>query len=184
MKYSLKLTLLLFSIVFIAAKCRKKSNNNTQPKTEQLPPATQEGKNTCGFLVNGKVWLPKGNDGRPNLDGWYDPGYANGTFNIHGYRYDSNEGTSFTYFGIGISNCSQPGLYVLNKTSERVAQYGDYNKNCTYYPSDTIPMTNSYINVTKLDLINGIVSGTFQYTLAKPGCDTIRITQGRFDFKL
>ncbi|MEJ7672136.1 MAG: hypothetical protein WKF59_05380 [Chitinophagaceae bacterium] len=56
------------------------------PVTEELPPVTQEGKNTCGFLVNGKVWLPKGRvgNGSPNLKVWYDPAYHNGTFNING----------------------------------------------------------------------------------------------------
>ena len=35
---------------------------------DKLPAATQEGKNTCGFLVNGKVWLPRGDNGYPNLN--------------------------------------------------------------------------------------------------------------------
>lgn len=52
------------------ASCKKTvTPPPTPPLTEELPVATQEGKNTCGFLVNGKVWLPKGRrgDGSPNL---------------------------------------------------------------------------------------------------------------------
>jgi hypothetical protein len=29
-----------------------------------------------------------------------------------------------------------------------------------------------------------IISGTFDFVLAKPGCDTVRVTQGRFDKRL
>ena len=38
--------------------------------------------------------------------------------------------------------------------------------------------------ITRLDRAAGIISGTFAFTLAKPGCDTVRVTQGRFDKKL
>ena len=39
-------------------------------------------------------------------------------------------------------------------------------------------------SVVGLDLSAGIISGTFAFTLAQPGCDTIKVTQGRFDKKL
>ena len=37
--------------------------------------------------------------------------------------------------------------------------------------------------ITKLDKNAGIISGTFNATLYKPGCDTLKITDGRFDMK-
>ena len=40
------------------------------------------------------------------------------------------------------------------------------------------------MTVTRLDRTAGVVSGTFEFTLTKPGCDIIRVTQGRFDKKL
>jgi hypothetical protein len=171
--------------LLISASCKKTVTPPPPPVAEQLPPATQEGKNTCGFLVNGKVWLPKGRvgNGSPNLKWWYDPTYRNGTFNINGYRYDKNEGDKFTSFVIAIDNFSSAGVYALN-TSGRVTGYSDYNKNCIYYREDTIPVNNNYINITKFNLQQGIIAGLFQFTLAKAGCDTIRITEGRFDIKL
>ena len=36
----------------------------------------------------------------------------------------------------------------------------------------------------RLDLSAGIIAGTFAFTLYKPGCDSVRVTQGRFDKKL
>jgi hypothetical protein len=177
--------LVLLLTLLIYASCKKTVTPNPIPAIEQLPPATQEGKNTCGFLVNGKVWLPKGRvgNGSPNLKWWYDPGYHNGTFNINGYRYDKSEGDKFTSFVIAIDNFSSPGIFYLN-TAGRVCGYSDYNKNCIYYREDTISRGNNHINITKFDLQSGIVAGTFEFTLAKDGCDTIRITQGRFDIKL
>ena len=38
--------------------------------------------------------------------------------------------------------------------------------------------------VTRLDLRAGIIAGTFDFTLYKPGCDSVRVTNGRFDRKL
>ncbi|MGI8584487.1 MAG: hypothetical protein ACR2KX_20040 [Chitinophagaceae bacterium] len=176
----------LFPFV-IGASCKKTITPPPPPPvTEGLPPATQEGKNTCGFLVNGKVWLPKGRrgDGSPNLKCWYDPAYRNGTFNINGFRYDDKEGTMFTGFSIGVSNVSRIGIYRLNYNDTAKALFSDYNRNCVYYTEDTIPAHNSFLNITKFDLQNGIIAGMFQFTLAKVGCDTISITEGRFDIKL
>lgn len=182
-----KILLIILLPLLINASCKKTVTPTTPtPTIEQLPPATQEGKNTCGFLVNGKVWLPKGRrgDGSPNLRWWYDPAYRNGTFNLNGFRYDDNEGTMFTGFGIGVSNITRIGTYRLNNNDSAKAGFSDYNKNCIYYPEDTISNHNSYINITTFNLQTGIIAGTFQFTLYKIGCDTVRITEGRFDIKL
>jgi len=40
------------------------------------------------------------------------------------------------------------------------------------------------LTISRLDLQAGVISGTFAFTLYKPGCDSIRVTQGRFDKKL
>lgn len=40
------------------------------------------------------------------------------------------------------------------------------------------------LNITRPDRSAGIIAGTFEFTLAQPGCDTIKVTQGRFDKKL
>ena len=181
------LKIILFIIVLIAGVfCRKKTNNSTTlPIIEELPAVTQEGKNTCGFLVNGKVWLPKGKigNGEPNLKWWYDPAYRNGTFNINGSRAEKENDSFFTSFAIGISNCTNIGTYILNKTEAGVAIYSDYYKSCIYYYSDTVIGNSSFLTITKFDTINKIIAGLFEFTLAKPGCDTIRITKGRFDIK-
>ena len=45
---------------------------------------------------------------------------------------------------------------------------------------------NGFLKITKFDLQNGIVSGEFEVEMfSKNGCaDTLKITKGRFDYKL
>ncbi len=176
---------LLIFCMLVFAYCKKQKINLPQPPVEQLPAATQEGKNTCGFLVNGKLWLPKGKlgNGQPNLSWWYDPAYRNGTFNISGVRYDKSEGDKFTGFSMAIDNFFSVGTYSLNVIDGRGSQYSDFNRNCIYYHQDTLFGHKSLLTITKFDTQNRIIAGIFEFSLAKPGCDTIRITEGRFDIK-
>ena len=68
---------------------------------------------------------------------------------------------------------------------EQLAQFSidDNSGFCIYEWYDTIPNHNAYLNITKLDKVNRIVSGTFEFALIKTGCKEVRITQGRFDMK-
>ncbi|MGC4023080.1 MAG: DUF6252 family protein [Cyclobacteriaceae bacterium] len=144
---------------------------------ETLPPATQTGANTLGFLLNGKVWLPKGNDGFPNLSPMYDPNFhGKPIFNIASYRYSSD---GLETFGLGMTDIYKEGAYNLSTDSVASATFAS-NK-CDYLYHDTLVFRSGSIVITKLAL--PIISGTFDFILCKPGCDTIKITQGRFDFK-
>jgi hypothetical protein len=174
MKHISLITILLL-IIISSSNCIK---NGTY--TAQLPPATQEGKNTCGFLVNGKVWLPKGDNGYQNLSCDYDETFMGGAFNINGYRYESGANNS-TSFVVGSDGIQSTGLYKLNLRAGRVGRYINSLTLCSYEWSDTIPNHNAFLNITKLDKQKRIVSGTFEFALVTSGCDTVRITQGRFD---
>jgi len=173
---SLITTLLL--IITSSSNCIKSGSY-----TPTLPPATQEGKNTCGFLVNGKVWRPRGDNGFPNLNCNYDETFMGGAFNINGYMYESGANNSIS-FVIAIDSLQSAGLYKLNvKKGGAIGKYCNGVTLCCYHWTDTIPNHNAFLNITKLDKQNRIVSGTFEYALAISGCDTVRITQGRFDMK-
>ena len=43
--------------------------------------------------------------------------------------------------------------------------------------------TPSTASIEALDIANRIISGTFNFKAIKPGCDTVRISDGRFDIK-
>ncbi|MFD1553252.1 hypothetical protein DNU06_17485 [Putridiphycobacter roseus] len=55
--------LMVMCILMISAKCTKTPIKPNEPLTplEQLPEATQTGANTFGCLVDGEVYIPKGN---------------------------------------------------------------------------------------------------------------------------
>ncbi|QNA44878.1 hypothetical protein [Lacibacter sediminis] len=177
MKHISLITILIL-IITSSSNCKK-----SDLLGDKLPPATQEGKNTCGFLVNGKVWLPRGDNGYPKLSCYYDETYMGGAFNINGYRYEPGASNSSGFVVAG-SNIQTAGYYKLNITSATIGEYFGATGTCIIYNwDDTIPNHNAYLNITKLDKVNRIVSGTFEFALALPGCETIRITQGRFDMK-
>ena len=69
---------------------------------------------------------------------------------------------------------------VLNRNS----LYGaSFNKPCYYFSSQEDVESSGSLIITKLDRTNRIVAGTFTAKLYKAGCDTINITEGRFDMK-
>ena len=176
--------LLLIGIVFCFAKCGKEkpidSDSNNIPG---LPPATQTGANTLGFLLNGVPWTPAGNYGTANLSISFDPGLNNGVFGISAYRYTAGKRSSF---GIGVGDSLNflaiPFLRALNPSSIFSASFSKIDS-CildSYYDS---VFSSGHLKIIRLDRTQGIISGEFKCTLSGLGCDTIKITEGRFDMK-
>jgi hypothetical protein len=173
----MKNILLLFLAGCLTMEGCKKTGNGTSSDT--LPPITQTGANTFGCLINGKVYTPKGFDqNHPNFDMIVDPGYY-GNLEITTFS-ESNGLTSkliINCFGItGINNFYLPkdSIYPFFQTN-----------NCSY--NDPLyKFRSGFFKITKYDLINNVISGEFEFKLYDPtiSCDTIRITQGRFDKKL
>jgi len=148
-----------------------------------LPPTTQTGANTLGFTLNGQPWTPQGQVGlAANLAINVDFGYNKGIFIINVYRYISGFQEPFT---IGIRDSLNflqiPVTVPLNKTSLYSMTYT--NKQCDFFNQDNNVQSSGSMTITKLDKINKIIAGTFTATLSKQSCDTIKITDGRFDMK-
>jgi len=178
MKHIKKLIFLPLLVLLLAAYSCKK--DKVEP---QLPAATMEGKNTFGALVNGKVWTPKG---RPNfyqqsLDVVYDPRYSGGNLNIQAYRKIKDSPFVFESMVIGMMQLDHDGVYTLNNPEFGIAFFS--SETCEYRKDADVYRVGK-LEITKLDLTNGIIAGKFEFTLAKPGCDTVRVTEGRFDKKL
>ena len=175
--------LLLIGVVFCFAKCEKEnpidSNNNNIPG---LPPATQTGANTLGFLLNGVPWTPAGPN---NLSLDYDPGFNNGIVSLVAYRQIQNTDNSVFALGIidSLKIMSIPISILIRTGSLAQASFTD-KEFCARIHFDTSVSRSGILNVTKLDRANGIFSGTFEIKLFNPNCgDTISITNGRFDLK-
>ena len=177
----LTLTILLLALL-IQGGCKTRDVFNDlfpAPSTnplDQLPPETQTGQRTFGCLVNGQAWTPAGNPfGGPLLTA----GYSNSRLGVSANRAASvNGANSFQVIGFAIKSIQSVGTYALDDSLARVGSYEDFNISCKFYTSQSQIGT---LEITRLDLVNRIVSGRFSFTLETPGCGQVVVTNGRFD---
>lgn len=176
-----QLLLLLLCLLFCA--CRKSfkppPHNNNIPG---LPPVTQSGANTLGFLLNGVPWTPEGNN---NLSVDFDPGFNEGIVGVVAYRLISASNHSVFSFGIqdSLNYIHFPKKILVGKKT--LAQFSFTDSNfCERIHYDTVVYRNGYLTISVLDKTKRVFAGTFEATLFNPQCgDTIKITNGRFDLK-
>jgi hypothetical protein len=173
------INLLLVTALLALSQCKK---NNPDP-VSQLPPATQVGANTLGCLVNGQPWTPQGNDGSSNYSINYDKN-PYGVLDISTYRYQQQPIDNYQYLILFARDLHGLRSYDLHDLVNTRVSWKDRSTGCDFNSDDTGTYHKGTLTITKLDLQAGIISGTFSFTLAKPGCDTVRITQGRFDKRL
>lgn len=179
MKNKLYSALILLIIILTAATCKKNPAD-----TNGLPPATQDGKNTLGFLLNGQQWTPQGNNGTGNLSLYYDAGFSGGVFNLSAYRnLNSSTGQRQSLIMYGDSIQGPQRISLPNKNKFGFDFWNESGK-CTYSTSDPATiLLSGFFNIIKLDKINHIFSGEFEIHFKKNGCEDVQISQGRFDMK-
>jgi hypothetical protein len=171
--------LLLFALVLLApGGCKIKDPTPNPPKDplSQLPPETQTGQRSFGCLVNGQAWTPAGSPfGGPLIS----CSYMNARLAVVVSRSGNFDGIStFQRISLVLDKVNQSGSYVANDSINRVAEYEDFNNSCMLTTTTAQAGT---IELTKLDPVNRIASGRFSFTLEKPGCGKIVVTNGRFD---
>ncbi len=168
------LAILLF---LTAAACNK--DDDTKP-ADQLPPITMEGKGTFACLINGEVWKWKGRNpwnGFPNLDTSY--GSPNNILRIQAVKDIQNDEDTLRQTFIIHQVVKDSGLYKLDSDQGKIFRDWDNEvPECISFYLDTLK--SHYINILKIDTENKIAAGTFEFTVANE-CDTLRITEGRFD---
>ncbi|MRX46438.1 DUF6252 family protein [Pedobacter puniceum] len=170
----LHLALALIFLVFTNMQCKK---GTVLPRSkEELPAITQTGANTFGFLLNGELWLPKAPLLREKLDLTYDPTYKDGSFGIIANRYLSD--TDQMELSIGLTGINKADRYFFNDNG---IIYRSTKSGCYYFEDRKV---SGSLIITKIDLNNKFISGTFEFKLEKDGCPTINATQGRFDLKI
>ena len=174
-------TPLLLAALLGLSQCKK---NDPDPLS-QLPPATQTGANTFGCLVNGQPWTPQGNDGFSNYTVAIDQNMSGTILDIHTYRIYGKTPNEFQAMVLFVTQIKGIGTYSFRSPQRTRASF-EYQKTNCYWSSRDSATTyrRGSLTLTRLDRQAGIISGTFAFTLYKPGCDSIRITQGRFDRKL
>ena len=186
----MKTKLPLCLALLLLTQCSKCKNADPAPQdpAAQLPPATQTGANTFGCLVNGQPYIPQGRVGLgPNFAVSYDPGFNGGDLEVRTYSIGSSGNDPKKTLIIGGDSIGRAGNYTFKARGRQGAIFLDrsFNSPCDDYDSNvTGHLISGNLNITRLDLQAGIVAGTFAFKLYQPGCDTLRVTQGRFDAKL
>jgi len=169
----------IFQLTFLGCSCKKEKISPAD-----LPPATQDGKNTLGFLLHGQAWTPQGFNGTANLSLSYDATFLGGVFNLAAYRYinpPTDARQRIVMYGDSIQAAQRIILPSANK-------FGIILRNdltgCEYQMADSaMKITGGYFDIQILDKAKGIFAGEFEIRLTKTGCETVEITKGRFDMK-
>lgn len=181
--------ILLLSLSSIFSACKK---DKTEPsELSKLPPATQSGANTFGCLINGKAWVAQRNDCSILCDKsfkiYYDGNYG-GYVGITALKIDikNNIDEQINIVFDSSNFKTSHSLTILNQYTTASFRNYSYSGSCNsyvhYFDSTAIHMGSIILN--RYDLQNGIFSGTFDFTISKPGCPTLNVTEGRFDKKL
>ena len=169
--------LILFVACTLFASCKK-------DQEDTLPPATQVGAGTFGCKINGKVFIPKGSSGTgaPNPHIQYD-------YDLNGKPYLSIIGDLYnnqTVEGetlVAYRNITQAGEYLTPQNFNFSVGWPQIIGNCSTVTFDTTIKKWGGGMITKLDIPNRIISGTFDFKFKTQQCDTVYVTEGRFDIK-
>jgi hypothetical protein len=178
MKITLTLTLttLLLAACISTLSCCKKKPTNT------LPPATQEGKNTMGCLVDGEAVFTEGRYKHQLL------GCSNG-INILGGTYDIQIdfrkcGSPTVSLNLGKASI-KPGLVLLNKTP--LLSSDNYGILDTGFATEWFQTNDSVVGTINFTTVTDkICSGTFEFECINVIDKTTnkKVTNGRFDIAL
>ena len=170
----MRLLLLVFtSLSLLAASCTK----DEYDPLDELPPATQEGRNKMGCLINGVPWKNRGGSvSDPSIKGNYGsmpPGVSVVAFDNE----PQDASTLYEVFVIKVDPLVE-GLIPIQQYS---AEYERVNaNNPELYRLDTL--SPALIEITRHDSSNRILAGFFNFVLINiDGKERLEITDGRFD---
>lgn len=175
------------SLIFCLLLAQCKRDTPTPSAVDTLPPATQLGYHTFGCLVNGQALTPTLQLLSNFYTLVYDPTYAGGSIQIKVQNYTGSTSVKrLRYLTIGVANVTHTGMYPFTIGPTSGVFYTDTGvaSPCDTYGTNSITYLQGQMNLTRFDTKNGILSGTFNFKLAQLGCDTLRITDGRFDYTL
>jgi hypothetical protein len=167
-KNLLNFIFLLLSCFILSLSCKK----------DKLPKATQEGLNTFGCKVDGKLFLPSksaGLFGSPPITVYNIP--SNG-FTLLGKYYGDRADPFKQDVMLYLEYLTSTGTYTLNSTPNQ-GVYELRGGGPFYQTDDTHTGT---VTITRCDLTNQIYSGTFSFTaIDKNTGKVVKVTDGRFD---
>jgi hypothetical protein len=180
-----RLWLALLVLIATLTQCSS-CKENVNP---DLPPETQTGAGTFACRVNGQVWIYKDPtdifSSKPTTTLEYDPNNKSGSLDLGCLRYD-NDSKLIDYLVIYADSLLLKKERIILAKSESVGIrfYPQKGKCSAYSTTDNGSYANGRLLIIKLDDKARIISGRFDCSIYQPDCgDTLKITEGRFDFK-
>jgi len=173
-----KILIACLSIVLLAS-CKK--------EVTELPAPTQTGAKTFGAKVNGVLWAPQGFGSFPAND-ILEARMSGHDIIINARNFSSSPNE--TEFQLTIFNVTAPGTYLFNTDvihPNGTSSYGYYVKRNITPQNEwlTSSIYTGSVNITRIDDVNMIVSGTFQFDAGSIyNSDVLHVTEGRFDVKI
>jgi hypothetical protein len=180
-----RLTLILIALVtyslLASNHCRKDPTSNAK-----LPPATQEGRNTVGFMIDDEVWVPYYEcrfmgDPCGEISARYGEfgGAAPDAIDFQFIRQRDGKLSALTISSSGSGTVTTTG----NKIDSISIEFQDETL-VGYIPIFTGPLSGSKFIITKFDPQNQIISGEFTFDLIEQNGSgkIITLKDGRFDF--
>jgi len=143
----------------------------------ELPPITQQGANTFGCLINGEVWVPQGQRGGTGIKAFYQ---AINFLTIDASHFRQEQ---YAFFGFGLidSNAVYEGnTFTLNDTVATRLNFETIDCEVDNYP-DPSQVIAGQVTIDRFDFAKPFVAGQFWFIAITPECDTLRVTDGRFD---
>jgi len=179
--------LILILLTAVSLSCCSKDDDKS---SNQLPPATTTGANTAGCLVNGQVFLRKGNSQfGPTLSCFYQQDQSGYHFGLSIVEKGSNENKSVNISANPlqlIENTTYNLAQQTNNGSSYISNFGEFwitsnIVNAIQYT--TTATVTGELKITKLDTQQKIISGTFWYDAINSGGEKVQVRDGRFDMR-
>jgi hypothetical protein len=164
------LFILFVLLALISVKCSKSNFG------DKLPPVTTFGANTFGCKVNGKVWMPYGGFGVDALTiNDISKSYLKPSAQLLVSNRKNGERSDIDIMILNLKLI--PYKYEIYNYLNTGLLYSDGSN--SYEPFDTFGI----VNITRLDTVAKIISGTFSFTgyTDKTHTKQVSITDGRFD---
>ena len=179
---------MLYVSLVLLTQCSHSKQSDPSP-VSQLPPATQTGANTFGCLVNGRAYVPGGNNGTANFALLYEPATSTYQFSqFNAYTYNITASRKYINLYCGPITASQRIFSIsldINSMLPLGGAVGCYDGPEGDFCNDKgLKYRHGQLVITRLDEQAGVIAGTFEFTSVTTKGDTLKVTQGRFDSKL
>lgn len=169
----------------LAAGCKKDPTG-----LDRLPEATQQGKGTAGWLLDGKAQVPQPSSistGDP-VDGYWEKTRGGRSLSLSFRQFSVDEDWGVSFFLPDIRRAGTFGLDQVPAITSGLNNAG-YGQCTTLRPGPRLryytgPDALGELVITRFDTVQNIVSGTFELTPRQDGTTTtVSVTHGRFDLR-